>query len=264
MKIDLALLARKELTPADKLLLGYLGHRIGNNGECWPGIETIRKDLGLNRSTVLRHLDRLADKGLIVIVKQGHGRANHYQLVTSNWAQPAPGGKMQPVADCNPDQAQIAPVVGAGCAQNQAQVAPVIERTKKRTNEKNNDEPEGFAEFWELYPRKVGKGAARSKWKIAVTKAPIDTILESLDAQLPTITAKETQYQAHPATWLHQERWADEVDEPNGPTVDWRPPTDEETAQIRADFQALPKEEQEAFKAMLKLHEPKRTGTDHA
>ena len=37
----------------------YLKDRSGKNGNCWPAISTMSKDLGLSRSTVKRALDDL-------------------------------------------------------------------------------------------------------------------------------------------------------------------------------------------------------------
>ena len=214
MKISLRLAARIDLNPTDKLILGYLQYKIGNNGECWPGIQTISYNVGLNRSTILRSIDRLVESQEIEVAKQGKGRANHYQLAASNRAQNAPSGEMQPGAKCASDQAQNAPTVGAKCAQNRAQNAPLRDRTNKRTKEKNITEPDGFALFWETYPRKVCKPVGKTAWAKAIEKADPETILAGLNAQLDTMLANEPQFRPHPSTWLNQERWSDEPPPP--------------------------------------------------
>ena len=135
--ITFDILKRDNISPADKLVLGYLQYRIGNNDKCWPGITTIGKELALNRSTVIRCIERLAAKGDILVTRPGHGKVNHYQLADPNQAQNAPSRNLPPGAESNHPQAQNAPAVGAKCAQNQAQNAPQRERTIKRTSEKN-------------------------------------------------------------------------------------------------------------------------------
>ena len=72
-----------------------------------------------------------------------------------------------------------------------------------------------FDEFWERYPRKVGKGQARTKYKAALKIATHDEIMFGLSQQLPALESKEKQFQPHASTWLHGERWEDEPEQPN-------------------------------------------------
>lgn len=85
---------------------------------------------------------------------------------------------------------------------------------KKREEERSIDQFDRFAEFWELYPRKVGKPAARKVW-LRLLKAGVgsEVIVSGLRAQLPGLLAREARFRPHPSTWLGQERWEDEVDE---------------------------------------------------
>lgn len=71
-----------------------------------------------------------------------------------------------------------------------------------------------FAEFWKVYPKKVGKEAARKSWmKIKPDKALFIKMLEAVE------TAKKSkqwqkdngQYIPNPSTWLNQGRWDDEL-----------------------------------------------------
>ena len=77
-----------------------------------------------------------------------------------------------------------------------------------------------FDEFWEAYPRKVAKGAARQKYMKALkmtTHGEIMAGLERYKAHLEKLaTAK--QYVCHASTWLGQERWTDEYEEPKACT----------------------------------------------
>jgi len=66
--------------------------------------------------------------------------------------------------------------------------------------------------FWPLYPRKVGKGAARAAAKRKAKTPEIRVaIIAGLKKQLPAMAEKDPEYIPHPATWLNQERWLDEV-----------------------------------------------------
>lgn len=92
----------------------------------------------------------------------------------------------------------------------------LIEETTRRNDKKTCSSPAGdgdFDRFWRLYPRKVGREAARKAYTKAL-KAGIspDTILAGLEAHLPDLVSRETRYRPHPATWLNQHRWADELE----------------------------------------------------
>lgn len=69
-----------------------------------------------------------------------------------------------------------------------------------------------FDRFWDLYPRKVGKGSALKAWRKAIKKVDGQVIIEGLDLHLPDLRDKAKEYQPHPATWLNGERWADELE----------------------------------------------------
>lgn len=71
-----------------------------------------------------------------------------------------------------------------------------------------------FDDFWGLYPKKSGKGAARTAFTKALKKTDASTIADAVKAHTQT-----DQWQKHsgkfipnPATWLNQERWDDEIE----------------------------------------------------
>ena len=67
-----------------------------------------------------------------------------------------------------------------------------------------------FEAFWRTYPRRVGKGAARTKFERALKLATFEEIMAGLRRQLSYYATREQQFIPHPATWLFQERWDDE------------------------------------------------------
>lgn len=66
-----------------------------------------------------------------------------------------------------------------------------------------------FAEFWDTYPRREGKGAARSAWLRAIRKTEPATIIEGAKRYRDDKNRVQA-YTAHPGTWLNGERWDDE------------------------------------------------------
>lgn len=69
-----------------------------------------------------------------------------------------------------------------------------------------------FTRFWAVYPRRVGRGAARRAWTGALKKATVDEIMAGVSAyaQRHALDRIETKYTPHPSSWLNGERWADE------------------------------------------------------
>lgn len=77
--------------------------------------------------------------------------------------------------------------------------------------------PPGFSEFWQLYPRKVGKGVAEKAWlKISPDATLQKTILTSIGVQMASEQWLKDggRFIPHPTTWLNRKGWLDEVPEP--------------------------------------------------
>lgn len=75
-------------------------------------------------------------------------------------------------------------------------------------------ESDSFKQFWAAYPKKIGKGAAWKAWVMA--SVPTSTVLAAIEAQKQTDQWRKDngQFIPHPATWLNQRRWEDEVQKP--------------------------------------------------
>ena len=70
---------------------------------------------------------------------------------------------------------------------------------------------EKFNKFWSLYPRKVAKIVAERRWK-KLSNKDIDEIFKIYHEHLIRCRYKDIQYVPHPATWLNQRRWEDELE----------------------------------------------------
>lgn len=79
-----------------------------------------------------------------------------------------------------------------------------------------------FERFWGVYPRRTGKGAARKSFERALRRASMATIMRAAIAYRddPARKAGHPKFTPMPATWLNQERWADEPP----PTIAPKPP----------------------------------------
>lgn len=89
---------------------------------------------------------------------------------------------------------------------------------------KNTSSPDGdggysesFEDFWKSYPRKVGKGNAWKAWqKLKPTKVLCEKMLASVTEHAqkdPQWKKDNGQYIPHPATFINQRRFEDEISE---------------------------------------------------
>jgi hypothetical protein len=80
---------------------------------------------------------------------------------------------------------------------------------------KDMPQPDGFDEFWTVYPRKKAKDAARKAYDAAVKRGgdPAE-ILDGVVAYRDECRRERTEerFIAHAATWLNQGRWKDHVE----------------------------------------------------
>jgi hypothetical protein len=70
-----------------------------------------------------------------------------------------------------------------------------------------------FEQFWNLYPRKVGKKPASQKWQ----KLKLDQVGHRIIEDVKIRKDRDAQWKRgfipHPTTYLNQERWNDEIQE---------------------------------------------------
>jgi len=86
------------------------------------------------------------------------------------------------------------------------------QKTEKRQRGASKPALSGFDEFWAAYPRKTGKGAAEASWS-KVPKSAHPAIMEAIQKQRNGADWQQDggRFIPHPATWLNQRRWEDEV-----------------------------------------------------
>jgi hypothetical protein len=70
-----------------------------------------------------------------------------------------------------------------------------------------------FADFWQLYPRKVSKREAEKAWN-KLPPVDKDAALEALQQHIKYWQLKDTssEFIPHASTWLNQARFEDELD----------------------------------------------------
>lgn len=116
--------------------------------------------------------------------------------------------------------------VAAICGESRQSAALIQSESE---SESNPNCASAFDVFWQAYPRKTGKAAARKAFDKA--KPPLDVVLKAIEAQKHSAQWQRDngQYIPYPATWLNQGRWEDEVQEtelPAKPGPHWKYNTD--------------------------------------
>lgn len=102
-------------------------------------------------------------------------------------------------------------------------VCPQIEHYLDKVVGQSAVTEEQFESFWRTYPRKVAKANARKVWLRKVKTGDQATkVIQALRKQIEFYGWQEKerhQFVPHAATWLGQERWADELDTPETKAV---------------------------------------------
>ena len=108
-----------------------------------------------------------------------------------------------------------APTVENICMQMQADDCKCyrnpIQSESNTKSESESKDASAFDVFWQAYPKKVGKIAAKKAFDRV--KVPVETLVQAIDQQKCSEQwCKDNgQYIPNPATWLNQGRWEDEV-----------------------------------------------------
>ena len=143
-------------------------------------------------------------------------------------------GAMQPQCTCNADamQPQCEPMrcdanrieqnrieqnrtilsCSSTDADEQSQASISVVNKRKAEQQANN---RMFDDFWDAYPRKIGKKNARKAWDaLRVDDELHDKIIRAVNEhkKSPQWTKDNGQFVPYPATWLRGERWEDSLE----------------------------------------------------
>lgn len=196
--------------------------------QCYPRQETLAEQLGVSVDTVQRHIKALEDAGVVEVVPRfrpdGGRSSNDYTLLdelSAGGSTPSKGRtgavSPHPTDPATPNRTDAA----------SRGTAPVLDQHQLNTPlppegegalfaapaaPPTSDLSAEFVDFWKLYPRRTAKGAAETRYRAARKLATRDQIFAALATMLPTYAETDQRFIPHPATWLHQQRWLDEVE----------------------------------------------------
>lgn len=121
--------------------------------------------------------------------------SNEYTVLTSPPAQ-------------NP--ARVAESCAPGVAES-CSLTKTLYEPRPSKNSEAHDAPDGFEDFWAVYPRKKEKKRAQTAWKSAVKREPPEGIIAAAKnyAQERNHVKDGEQFTKHASTWLNNDCWED-------------------------------------------------------
>ena len=192
---------RMALAPSEKMVLLALADAANDDGVTWLAVVSKRaskldlvKKTALSERTVQRSIQTLCTMGLLSRDER-EGRGVVYTLTLD-----------QPPSPCHPSHNGTPVTVSP---------TPVTVSPKPSINRQSSfslSEREGarlFDEFWDAYPVKKSKPQAERAYRKALARTDHGTLIASLNAQR-TWPSWRDGFIPHAATWLNNDRWADE------------------------------------------------------
>ena len=201
-----------------------------NNGSLvFPSRETVAEHMGAKSTrTVDSALKKLAELGLVATFprwRNSEGKTarrpdDEFKFQTSNGyilydkIRPNP-----PAGWDDPGCRNLLPPLAESCEGGVQDSAHEQEPVEQEPVEQyppivpQGDVRDQFDDFWDAYPKKVGKGQARKAYTTAVKKVDAGTLMEKLELfkahheKLGT----DKRYIPNASTWLNGERWDDEL-----------------------------------------------------
>ena len=193
------------ISPQAIRLYLVLKRRADKRGMCYPGRKTIARELGVsNEKTVDRAMRELEDLGAVEVQRRtteaGDYTSNLYLV---RWSDP----RTQVVPSSTPPS----PTTGTTGGPTKRRLTHTQGEPDPRTRPRElaRSTSAEFEEFWQQYPRRVGKRAAEKAWSSAIKTAPPAVIIAGAIAYANDPNREDT-FTAHPSTWLNAGRWDDD------------------------------------------------------
>lgn len=216
---------QKGINSATKFVLVAMADIVRESNQFFMSVETLSEYTNQNRKTVIKSLKILCDLGLIEDTGNRKGDTKKIVVYKLNFLNSTETGTIP-----NTEQFQFFPETVPNFPPNST-VFPSKQSQKRYsdtyinhleplTNPGEKDLPasitlhESFKQFWEAYPRKVGKEKAKTAWKkIKPDDGLLETILAALAKQKKLVDWQKDdgKWIPYPASWLNGKRWQDEI-----------------------------------------------------
>ena len=217
-----------------KLLYGVVRNLAHKDGYCWAWDKTLAAYFGVSESCVSENLRRLEARRHILreVIRDEETKQvleRRIWIDRTRFLGQDPDLPPSDIRGTPPSDSRGTPpsdICGEKINKKEAveredpPKAPPRGRARKKGPRETPDwKPDRFAGFWAFYPVKKAKQKAMDVWdRLQLTDEKIDYIARKLPLQIAEANAKELNM-PHPATYLNQARWTDELD---AISPDWR------------------------------------------
>ena len=205
---------------SEKLVMLAMADWCNDIGESlYPSVATIANKTNVSEKQARRIVHKLIDDGFLSVIGNEHGGApsqtrqyrvniNMLQVVSPSVTPPkyvtppTSGSTPLPSVGVHPSHAgEYTPPIGG----SQSIIYPLT--INQHIHHSVDD---GFEEFWNRYPKKVGKTLAHQAWK--KERVNVDEVLETLKWQIQSEqwNKQSGQFIPNPTTYINQGRWHDE------------------------------------------------------
>ena len=201
-------------SPTKKAILMYMADKASDDGSgIWVSKGNMAADLEMSSRAVRQHIKEMLAMGVLKVTGQKecrHGYTIDYQInleIVSKLPSTRP-----PLNDVHPYHGMT--------------FSPTPAHGSPKPSKEPSNEPiilvrsidvvvEQFNKFWEKYPRKTAKQPAQKAFPRAIMKISFEELMEKLDVFIKFHKDTKKQFLPHASTWLNQERWYDEYEQPN-------------------------------------------------
>ncbi len=187
------LLHDPDLDPTEKLLMIGLADHVGDSDVCFVGIDRLAEIAGVSYPTARRRLKDLEDRGRITRsrFRKDDGNLGVYTYTL-----------------------QRSPAINLIAGQRSPGRSLVSDHVRDRTEVPRGEVPRGedalFDAFWEAFPLKKGKDAARKAWAKAIKRGDPHAIVDGARAYRDD-PERDPKYTKYPQGWLNDGRWEDDL-----------------------------------------------------
>jgi hypothetical protein len=203
-------------TDGARLLYSWLIPHLDVNGCFSADPEVVKGHIftRLNKkiSDISAYLDDLNRVGLIVIYCANGDIFLQVPDFTEKQPQLHPEREAKPTIPL-PEPEQIIPYSGLDHEQVLTSSHTIkVKLSKVKLNQSKEAPPDSFDEFWNSYPKKIGKKDAQRMWaRIMKDGVSVAEILRAVKGYTIDLKKNETKekYIKHPSTFLNEDRWRD-------------------------------------------------------
>lgn len=211
---------------AKKLTLIALAERAGTSATAWPSIAWIAEKAELDRKTVISALDSLQESGLISDTGERKGVTGGVKVYKLNMSGTLDFGSYTetvPKTGSFTGETEAVPFFDGSSTvfPGSSTVFPYKQYQKRDTepvrnhtepvNEPVKDKlPQGFVDFWNLYPkhsRKGGKANCLKIWANKKLESQAQQILEHLAWQKQDWARSDNKWVQMPSSYLNDAKW---------------------------------------------------------